>query len=253
MPDPIRRSPRQRLQEAMYQDSFKRLKKRGLSEDDAHRVAQEVAERATKRTSAPEFDSGDDLASTVHAVCKSLSEGNSYYDLIGTRPYLVTGRIDRLVAAAPRVRPEVPTELASSARLATKLERLSGTLAVLFTAVALMAVGIWYALAVGLLVSAGSEVYLQTWMPAKVRQWAARHHLARWLGAVGVIVLLVAAYAWLDDGGYVLLKGSGLAAFTFLVATVVPGLVLAVLVGLRERKWRASLERELAQKETPDS
>ena len=182
---------RQRLQEALYQDSLKRLKKRGLSEDKADRVAREVAKRAAERTKMPEFDSEDELAGTVHAVCKSLSDGKSYYDVIGERPYLVTGRIDRLVMAAARVRPAVPAELAAAAGKATRLERLSGGLALLFTAITLMSVGIWYALGVGFLVSVGSELYVQTWMPAKARQVAARHHLTRWLGAIGVAALLL--------------------------------------------------------------
>lgn len=250
MSDPIRRPRRQRLEEALYQDSLKRLKKRGIDDEHATRVAKEVAKQAAERTKAPEFDSEQELASTVYAVCRSLSDGKSYYDLIGERPYLVTGRIDRLVAAAARVRPEVPAEVASAANKATKLERLSGGLSVLFTGIALMAVGIWYALAVGLIVSAGSELYVQTWMPKKARQMAARYHLTRWFGGAGLVVLLLSAYSWLDDGGYVVWKSIGLALFTFVVAAVIPGLTLAVLVGVRERRWRSSLERELTEQQS---
>ena len=49
------------------------------------------------------------------------------------------------------------------------------------------------------------------------------------------------------------LKGLGFAVFIFVVAAVIPGFMLAVLVGLRERKWRSDLERELAEQESDDA
>jgi hypothetical protein len=224
-----------------------------LSADEAARIAGEVAARVAARTKAPDFGSQDELAGTVYSVCRALSEGKSYYDLIGERPYLVTGRIDRLVAAAGRVRPEVPADVASGARRATAMERLSGALAVLFTAVALAAVGIWYALAVGVFVSAGSELYVQTGMPPSVRRLLSRYHLPRWLGLVAAVLIFWAAYSWLGDStSHSLLKGCGLGLFLFLVIAVVPGLALATLVGARERRWRAALEKELVSKEPDD-
>jgi hypothetical protein len=240
------RSPHERLEQAMYDSSYKRLKRHGLGEDGAARIAGEVARQVAARTKAPDFGSQDELAVTVLSVCKALSEGKSYYDLIGERPYLVTGRIDRLVSAAARVRPEVPADIAAAARRATALERLSGGLAVLFTAAALAAVGIWYALAVGVFVSAGSEFYVQTGMPPSARRLVSRYHLPRWLGLLAVLLLVWAGYSWLDSSpGYHMVKGWGIALFGLLVIAVVPGFTLAVLVGLRERKWRGALEKEL--------
>jgi hypothetical protein len=252
MPDPQTKSPRERLYEAFYEGSRRRLKKRGLSDDGAARIAGELAKRAAERTKAPDFGSQEELAVTVHAVCKALNDGKSYYDLIGERPYLVTGRIDRLVAAARRVRPEVPAEVALAARRATALERLSGGMAVLFTAAALAAVGIWYALAVGVFVSAGSEAYVQRGMPPAVRRLVARYHLPRWLGVVSLVLLAWAGVSWLSDSEYSLFKGFALALYALFVIAVVPGFTLAMLVGFRERKWRAALERELAERDPRD-
>jgi hypothetical protein len=214
MRDPQTKSPRERLYEAFYGASYRRLKKRGMGDDDAARVAAELAKRAAERTKAPDFGSQDELAGTVRSVCRALSDGRSYYDLIGERPYLVTGRIDRLVAAAGRVRPEVPADIALAARRATALERVSGGLAVLFTAAALAAVGIWCALAVGVFVSAGSELYVQTGMPPAARRMVARYHLPRWLGVAALFMLVWAALSWLGGSEYLVFKGSVLAAFT---------------------------------------
>ncbi len=241
------------LRQALYADSFKRLKKRGLSEEAADRIAREVVTQTIKRTKSPDIDSEDQWAGIVHAVCGALSEGHSYYQLICERPYLVTGRIDRLVAAAGRVRPEVPEEVATGARRATGLERLSGSLAVLFTATALAGAGIWYALAVGLFVSVGSELYMQTGMPAIARRTAARYRMTSWLGTIALLALLFSAYSWLEGTQYPLFKGMGLALFAFLVVAVAPGLTLAFLVGMRERRWRSDLEKELVRKETDGS
>jgi hypothetical protein len=247
MPELRTRSPHERLEQAVYDSSYKRLQRRGLGEEGAARIAGEVARQVAERTKAPDFGSQDELAGTVLSVCKALSDGKSYYDLIGERPYLVTGRIDRLVSAAARVRPEVPADIAAAARRATALERLSGGLALLFTAVALAAVGAWYALAVGVFVSAGSELYVQTGMPPSARRLVSRYHLSRWVGLLAVILLVWAGYSWLGSSpGYQLIKGWGVALFALLVIAVVPGFTLAVLVGLREHKWRGALEKELA-------
>jgi hypothetical protein len=249
MPDDGLTPPRERLYQVLYDKSFRRLKRRGLSDDDAARIAGEVAKQATERTKAPDFKSDKDFAGVVSAVCKELSEGRSYYDLIGQRPYLATGRIDRLVATARHVRPPVPQELALAAKKATGLERLSGGLAVMFMAVALAALGIWYALAVGVVVSAGSEVYVQTGMPASARKAAARIRLTRWLGYASLALLIYLGYVWLKDSNYVPLLGTGLAVFALFIAYVIPGLTLATLVGWREHKWREALEKKLAKEE----
>jgi hypothetical protein len=252
MPGSESRSPRERLYEVFYEASYKRLKKRGLGDDGAARVAGEVARRATERTKAPDFGSQEQLASTVYSVCKALSEGKSYYDVIGERPYLVTGRVDRLVAAAVHVRPELPADVSQAAKRATALERLSGGLAVLFTAATLAAAGIWYALAVGVVVSAGGELYVQAGMPPLARRLVARYHLSHWLGLVALFLLGWAGYSWLGDSGYLLVKASGLALFTLFVIAIVPGFTLALLVGLRERRWRSALEKELVKRGPDD-
>lgn len=251
-PDQGTTPPHKRLQKALYESSYKRLKKKGLAEEDAVRIAGEVSRRAAERTKSPEFGSQEELAKAVHSVCRSLEEGRSYYDLIAERPYLATDRIDRLVAAAVRVRPEVPFETAVAARKATALERLSGGLAVLFTAAALAALGIWYALAVGLFVSIGSEVYVQMGMPASVRRNIARYRLTLLVGFGAVLLLMWAGYGWLGASGYALLKGAGLAVFAVFVTTVVPGFTLAVMVGIRARRWRFALEEKLIAEQTGD-
>ena len=238
------------MRAALYEDSLKRLRKRGLSEDKARVVADKVAERAAERTKVPEFDSQAELGRAVHHVCGSLSEGKSYYDVIGELPYLATGRIDRLVAAAPRVSPEVPAEMALAAKRATMLERLSGSTAVLFTGVALASLNVWYALAIGVFVSAGTELYVQVGMPKKARQIAARYRLTLLLGAAALVTLVSTAYSWLGGQEYAVWKGLGLGLFAMLVVAVIPGLTLAVLVGVRERRWRFALERELAAAES---
>ena len=244
------RGSRGRLRDALYEDSFKRLRKRGLGEDEARDVAAKVADRAAERIKMPEFESQDELAKAVHAVCRSLGEGKSYYDVIGEAPYLAAGRIDRLVAAAARVRPEVPRESVLAAKRATALERLSGGLAVLFTSVALASLNIWWALGIGAIVSVGTELYVQLGMTKKARRTAARYRLTLWFGAVALLALVSVTYAWLGGQTHALLKGIGLALFALLVVAVIPGLTLALLVGARERRWRRALERELAQKKT---
>ncbi len=253
LPGLQRRSSRERLREALFEDSLNRLKKRGLSGDRAREVAEEVATRVVERTQMPEFDSGDELARSVQAVCRSLGEGKSYYDVIGEMPYLVTGRIGRMVAAAGRVRPQVDSELAQAARMATALERLSGSLAVLFAGAALAVLGVWYALLIGVVVSVGTELYVQIGMPRKARQIAARYRVTRWSGVVALLAILPSAYSWLDGVTYPFLRGLGLALFCFLVVAGVPGATLALLVGIRERRWRSGLERELARDEADET
>jgi len=250
MPDFGITSPRERLYQVLYEKSFRRLKKRGLGDCDATRIASEVAKQATERTKAPDFKSDKDFAGVVSSVCKGLSEGKSYYDLIGDRPYLATGRIDRLVATAGHVRPQVPPELALAARRATGLERLSGGLAVMFAAAAFAALGIWYALAVGVVVSAGGEVYVQIGMPASARKTFGRFRLSRWLGYVALVALIYVGYDWLKDSNYRFLLGSALAVFALIIAFMIPGLTLAVLVGRRERRWREALEKKLVKEGT---
>ena len=236
---------RERVHRALYERSYKRLKRRGLDEAEAEGLATEIAKRATERTQPPDFASGDKLAATVYSVCEGLSKGKSYYELIRERPYLATGRIDRLVAVANSVRPQVPPEIALAAKRATGLERLSGGLAVAFTAVALVALGIWWALGIGFFVAVGGELYLQIGMPPSARQAVARFRVPQWLGFLAVFAFIYVGYEWADDRSYAVGLAFGLVAFALFIGFLVPGLTLAFLVGRRERRWRRDLEREL--------
>jgi hypothetical protein len=251
MPTPESASGHERLRGVLYERSYRRLKKRGLLDAEAGRIANEVARRAVERTQVPDFKSDQEFTDVVHLLCKDLSEGKSYYDLIGVRPYLATGRIDRLVAAAPHLRPAIPAGLALAASKAVGLQRLAGGLAVMFTALALAALGIWYALPLGVFVSVGSELYLQLDMPRKIRRSLARLRLSRWIGVASLVGFLYAGQAWTRSLDHSVLLGFGIVLFAVLVGFVVPSLTLAVLVGLRERRWRQSLEDELARAE-PD-
>jgi hypothetical protein len=238
-------SARERLHQVLYEKSYRRLKRHGLGDDEARRIAAEVALQATGRLQAPDFKADTDFAGVVTSVCKGLSEGRSYYELMAERPYLATGRIDRLVATAGHVRPQVPAELALAARRATGLERLSGGLAVLFSALALVALGVWYALAAGVVVSIGGEIYVQTGMPASARRAFAHYRLPRVLGVLAFAALGYFGYGWVIDSDYGIALSVGLAAFAVLVAFVIPGLALASLVGRRESRWREALEKKL--------
>jgi len=246
-------SARERLQQTFFEKCHRRLKKRGLSDEEATRIADEVAKRIIERTQTPEFKTDNDFGDMVLAICKSLGEGKSYYELIGDRPYLATGRIDRLVATAAHVRPPVPNELAVAARRAVGLERLAGSLAVIFTSVALAALGIWYSIAVGVVVSVGSELYVQIGMPASTRKTFGRYLLPRWFAFAALAILVYAGFEWSRDSSYRVLMGFGLLLVALVVAFVLPGLTLALMVGRRERKWREALENKLVEERDEDS
>ena len=240
-------SARERLHQTLFEKSHRRLKRRGLSDEEATRIADEVAKRIIERTQTPEFKTDNDFGDMVLAICKSLGEGKSYYELIGERPYLATGRIDRLVATAAHVRPPVPNELAVAARRAVGLERLAGSLGVIFASVALAALGIWYSIAVGIVVSVGSELYVQTGMPASARKVFGRYLLPRWFAFLALAILVYAGFEWSRDSSYQALMGFGLLLVALVVAFVLPGLTLALMVSRRERKWREALEHQLVE------
>ena len=218
-----------------------------MSDDDAGRVAKVVAKKAAERAKAPDVKSDKEFSALVGFVCQRLTEGQSFYRLIGERPYLATGRIDRLVATAAYVKPPVATDIAVAAKRAAKVERLSGAVAVLFMAVALATLGPWYALAVGVAVASAAEVYVQLGMPASIRIAAARVRLPRYFGIAALLALGYLGYEWLRDSGHPYLFGAGTAVAALLVAFIIPGLTLAVLVGRRERAWREGLERRLVK------
>lgn len=240
-------SPTERLHQALFEKSFKRARRQGLTADEAEQVAQVVAERATARSKAPDLKSDKQFATVVVFVCRELIKGRSFYDLIGERPYLATGRIDRLVATASYVKPPVPSEAALQARRVTRLERLSGSVAVIFMAAALATLGPWAALGVGVAVAVAAEIYVQILMPPPFRLWAAQARLPHVLGLVAVGAIGYLGYEWLEERAHAYIYGAGLLIAALLVAFVIPGLTLAVLVGRRERRWRRGLEKRLVK------
>jgi hypothetical protein len=247
VPKSVNDTPAERHLKAIFEGSLKRVKRQGLPDEEARGVARVVAERATARTKAPDLKSDKDFATVVAFVCRGLTEGKSFYDLIGEKPYLATGRMDRLVATAAYVKPPVPVDTASLAKRLTKLERLSGAVAVVFMAVALATLGPWPALGVGIAVAMAAEVYVQMFMPASFRLVAAQARLPYVVGVVAVGSLGYLGYGWLKDSSHTYLYGGGLLVGALVVAFIVPGLTLALLVSLRERKWRRGLENRLVQ------
>jgi hypothetical protein len=247
MADAANTTSSERLYLALYRKSIKRLKRQGLSDDDADRVARVVATRAVERVKAPNLKSDKDFAAVVSYVCVELSKGRSFYGLIGERPYLATGRIDRLVATSSYAKPPVPAATAVAAKKAAKLERFSGSVAVLFMATALFTLGPLPALAVGMVVAAGAEIYVQMGMPVSVRLSVARVRLPQLLGVVALLALGYLGYEWLRDREHLYIYGAGIAVAAVLVGLVVPGFTLALLVGLRERGWRRGLEKRLVE------
>jgi hypothetical protein len=237
----------ERLYQTHYVRSLKRVKRRGLDAASAARVARVVARRVLERTKAPEFKSDKALSALVTALCRELAEGRSFYDLMKERPYLLVGRIDRLVAAASRVNPPVPSDVSFLAQRVAKIERLSGAAAVLLVAVALVTIGPWYALAVGFVVAVGSEIYAQVGMPASIRVLTARIRLPRYLGVAALVTICYLGYRWTRDTAHPFPIGVGLAVAALFIAFVVPGFTLAVLAGRRERRWRLGLERRLVR------
>ncbi len=247
MADAANTTPSERLYLALYRKSIKRLRRRGLSDDDAARVARVVAKKAVERAKAPNLKSDKDFAAVVSYVCGELSKGKSFYDLIGGRPYLATGRIDRLVATSSYAKPPVAAVTALAAKKAAKLRRLSGSMAVVFMAAALVTLGPLPALAVGMVVAAAAELYVQLGVPASVRLTLARIRLPQYIGVAALLGLGYSGYDWLHDREHLYIYGAAVAVAAVLVWLAVPGLTLAVMVGRRERKWRQGLEKRLVE------
>lgn len=246
MPDGLDTQRSDRAYQRVFMKSFKRLKRRGATDDQAGTIAREVAEKSVARTKPPAFRTDEEFSSLVLAICTRLSDGMSYYELFRDMPFLATGRVDRIVAIATRTTPPVEMSLARAAKKATALERVSGWVSTLLFALALGTIGLWYAMALGVVVCIASEIYVQTLMPRSVRKKAAAFHMPAATFAIAVITLAVLAYRWyeeIDDYRYLLAFAAALAVVV--IAFVVPGVVLVRLVARRERRWRLELERSL--------
>ena len=165
MVESMDRRRRDRAYQAVYLKSFKRSEEAGArATTTPAAIAREVADKAAGRMKAPVFRTDEEFADLVGKICTKLGEGQSYYELFGDIPFLATGRIDRMVAVArARSRPST-LRLARAAKRATGLERLSGGVAILLFALALGTIGLWYAIAVGVVVCVASEIYVQVVM-----------------------------------------------------------------------------------------
>lgn len=237
----------ERTYQRLFHQSFKRLTKLGVDKEAAGQIARQVAEGSIERAKAPVLGSEREFACAVGQVCTRLGDGKSYYDLIGEMPYLAATRIDRIVAAGAQTQPPVDEGTLRAAKRATRLERLSGGVALLLAGVALGAFGLWYAIAAGLVIAVATEVYVQTGMSGRLRRSAARIRLPLVLTVAAAAVLLYFGYRWVDEADphtALVLLG---AVCVFLIAFVVPGLTLARLVARRERIRRKELENRLMQ------
>ncbi len=229
----------------IYRQSFKRLLRRGVDADQAGRMAEEVAERSLKRLETPDYNTQREFSGVVNYVCSRLSEGLSYYALIGEMPFLATARIDRVVGVALRTDPPVDRYVAAGARRAIRVERLPGSTALLFAGLALGTLGLWYALGLGIVIATLGEIYAQALMPAVVRKAVADMWVPPVVIGAAVVAALYFGYQWVIETHprdlLIVLAVVVLLAVTFLV----PGVTLARLVGRRERKWRQALEDNL--------
>jgi len=248
MADGMDRRQRDRAYERELERSYRRLKKQGATDDDADEIAREVANRSAERAKAPVFHTDQEFAGVANDICEKLAGGMSYYELFGDTPYLVGGRIDRVVSLATRTDPPVEMPLARAAKRATALERLSGGVAVLLFALALGTLGLWYAVLVGMVVSVAAEIYVQALMPRTLRKAAATYHVPAAVLAAAAIALIFLAYRWY--GGvteYPYLMAVVAAVTVVTIAFLIPGVVLGRLVVAHEARWRRDLERPLRE------
>jgi len=235
----------ERAYQRLFHQSFKRLTRQGLDEQAAGPIARQVAEESLERGKAPVLGSEREFACAVGQVCTRLRDGRSYYDLIGEMPYLAAARIDRVVAAGAHTQPPVDEETLRAAKHATLLERLSAACSLLLAGVALGAFGLWYAIAVGLVVVVATEIYVQAWMSPGLRRWAARMRFPLVIMAAAVVALLALGYRWIadtDPSTALIFLG---AICVIVIAAVMPGFTLAQMVARRERGRRKELELKL--------
>ena len=235
-----------RAYQRLFHESYKRLKRRGLDEQRAGTIAREVAERSLKRLETPDYHTEMEFSEAVGRVCGRLSEGLSSYALIAEMPYLATARIDRVVGVATRTNPPVDLHIALAAKRAIRLDKLSGSLALLFTGLALGTLGLWYAIGVGFVLSILGEIYFQALMPPVVRKTIADMRVPAVINAAAAAAIVYFLYRWIVDSyPRALLIVVAIAAF-MLILFVLPAATLACLVRRRERTRRKDLERKLS-------
>jgi hypothetical protein len=249
MPTASEEAQRRKAFQRLFNESFKRMTKRGLSEYRAGQIAREVAEESLKRTENPTYQNQEQLSRAVSRVCARLGEGASYYALIGEMPHLASARIDRVAGMAKRTDPPVDSHIAAAARRATRVERLSAAIALLFTGLALGTLGLWWAMGVGAAVAVLGEVYVQSMMPPTVRRAVANLQVPILVNVAAAAVLAYFAYRWIDGTAPRTLLIFVAAVALFMIAFIVPGITVAAMVGRRERKHRKALEEKLLVKE----
>jgi hypothetical protein len=253
MPTASEEARRRKAYERLFHESFKRLRKKGLSEYHAGQIAKDVAEDTLKRVEAPTYRDQQQLSRAVTRVCTRLSEGASYYTLIGEMPYLASTRIDRVVGIAKRTDPPVEAEIAAAAKRVTRVERLSAATALLFNGLALGILGLWWAIGIGAAIAVMGEVYVQTMMPARARRFIGDLRLPVMVNVAAAAILVYCGYRWIDGTDprplFLFIAAVALVATAF----ILPGVTVAVMVGRRERKRRRTLEDKLLAKREQDS
>lgn len=245
----IRRKAFQRL----FNESFRRMRKKGLSEYQAGQIAKDVAEKSLKRIETPTYRDQQELSRTVSRVCTRLSEGASYYALIGEMPYLASARIDRVVGVAKQTDPPVEADIAAAAKRATRVERLSAAIALLFTGLALGNLGLWWAMGVGAAIAILGELYVQTVLPARARRLIAELRAPLVVNVAAAGVLAYFGYRWIDGTAPRPLFIFVAAVALVVVAFILPGVTVAVLVGRREKGHRKALEAKLLAEKDGDA
>ncbi|MBN1628454.1 MAG: hypothetical protein JW990_01700 [Thermoleophilia bacterium] len=224
------------------------MKRLGATDEEADQIAREVAEASTRRTKAPVFRTDEEFAGLVTTICTALSGGASYYELFRDLPFLATGRIDRIVALASRTKPPVEPALAKGAKRAAALQKTSGAVAILLFALALGTIGLWYAIAVGVVVCVATETYLQVFMPASQRKIAATFLIPVVVFAAAIVAFVLLAHRWYEGISahpYLMAVVAAVAVVT--IAFLIPSVVLRRLVARREARWRRDLERTLLE------
>jgi hypothetical protein len=110
---------------------------------------------------------------------------------------------------------------------------------------ALGTLGLWYAIVVGAVVAIGAEIYVQRLMPASLRRSVTSLQVPLAVNVAAAASLVYFSYRWIVDTGPRTLFVVVAAAALFVIAFVVPGLTLAQMVNMRDRKRRRDLEQKL--------